>query len=360
MNKKRVAVLFGGVSSEHEVSCMSAASVLRNIPEENYDVLRVGIDKSGDWFLYSGPIEAIADAGWAKHPENRPAFIAPGLSPKGLTVRSGDSYEQLPLDAVFPVLHGKNGEDGTMQGLLQLAGLPFVGCDATSSAACMDKVLTNVMLDAMDIPQAKYVWFYDYEYQKDPDAALRRVEEALGRYPVFVKPANAGSSVGVSKATDAASLKRAIEIAVREDSKILIEEGIDGQEVECAVFGGKEPVASIVGEIAPSNEFYDYEAKYISGSSGLYIPARIEEPVSNRIRETAVRAFQAMGCFGLARVDFFVRRGTGEVLLNELNTLPGFTSISMYPKLMEASGLAYPELIDRLIALAIRRAEESK
>lgn len=357
MNKKKIAVLFGGASSEHEVSCRSAASVLKNIPEDYYDVVCVGINKAGKWFLYGGPIDAIGDGSWENDPSNRPVFIAPGLSCKGLTVPSENGYEQIPLDAVFPVLHGKNGEDGTVQGLLQLASIPFVGCDTASSAACMDKVFTNVMMDAAGIEQAKYVWFYDYEYKRDPEAVTRQVEEGLGKYPVFVKPANAGSSVGVSKATDLSSLKKAIEIAMKEDSKILVEEGINGQEVECAVFGGRVPIASVVGEIAPSNDFYDYEAKYLSGTSDLYIPARISEETSDRVRANAVRAFRAMGCFGLARVDFFVERSTERVLLNELNTLPGFTSISMYPKLMEASGLSYSELIDRLIALAIERAE---
>ena len=255
----------------------------------------------------------------------------------------------LYLDAAFPVLHGKNGEDGTVQGLLQLAEIPFEGCDMASSSACMDKVITNVMLEQAGIPQAGFTWLYAYEFQKSPREAIDRIEKAMGRYPVFVKP------VGVSKAENRHDLEAAIAKSAKEDGKILIEENIVGQEVECAVLGNEDDLlASTVGEIAPSNEFYDYDAKYISGTSGLYIPAHLEDAVIEKIRSTAKKAYKLLGCSGLARVDFFVRNGN-EVLLNELNTLPGFTSISMYPKLMEHEGISNQELIHRLIQLAIKR-----
>lgn len=357
MSKKRIAVLFGGVSSEHEVSRMSAASILRNIPRDKYEVLTVGISKTGRWFLYKGDMEGILDGSWEHHPQNLPAFLSPDSSIHGLLILQDDTYEAVRIDAVIPVLHGKNGEDGTMQGLFQLAGIPFVGCDATSSAACMDKVITNIMLEHAGIPQAAFTWLYFSDYQKDPAGSIATVESALKQYPVFVKPANAGSSVGVSKASNPQELAAAIEKAGKEDRKILIEENIVGQEVECAVLGNDSPTASQVGEIAPSSDFYDYDDKYINGTSGLYIPAHIDESTSHKLRDRALAAYRLMGCSGLARVDFFVRESDGEVLLNELNTLPGFTSISMYPKLMEADGVPTGELIDRLITLAFERAE---
>lgn len=356
MSKLQIAVLFGGVSSEHEVSRMSASTVLNAIDKSLYDVTPVGIKKDGSWWWYPGEISLIADGGWEACPDNLPAFLAPDASVGGLLIRGSDHRDTVKkIDCVIPALHGKNGEDGTVQGLLQLAGIPFVGCDMTSSAACMDKVITNIMLEQAGIPQAGFTWLYAYEFQKSSQEALNRIEKAMGRYPVFVKPASAGSSVGVSKAENRRELEAAIAKAAKEDGKILIEENIAGQEVECAVLGNEDDLlASTVGEIAPSNEFYDYEAKYLSGTSGLYIPAHLEDAVIEKIRSTAKKAYKTLGCSGLARVDFFVRNGN-EVLLNELNTLPGFTSISMYPKLMEHEGISNQELIHRLIQLAIKR-----
>lgn len=360
MTKKRIAVLFGGVSSEHEVSCMSAATVLRNIPEDKYEVIRLGITKQGKWFLFSGEIDEILDGRWEANPGNRPAFLLPDASVHGLLAQTACGWEAVRVDAAIPVLHGKNGEDGTMQGLFQLAGIPFVGCDTTSSAACMDKVITNVMLEHASIPQARYTWLYAADFDRDPEGSADAVEAELGSYPLFVKPANAGSSVGVSKACSREGLMTAIRKAAKEDRKVLIEENIVGQEVECAVLGNENPIASCVGEIAPSSEFYDYEDKYINGTSGLYIPAHISEETSDKLRALAVKAFRVMGCEGLARVDFFVRKSDGEVLLNELNTLPGLTAISMYPKLMEHGGVPVGELIDHLIGLALERAGENE
>lgn len=358
MIKKRVAVLFGGSSTEHEVSRMSVASILRHIPQDNYEIVTVGISKTGRWFRYQGTVEDILDGSWEQHPENVPAFLSPDTSVHGLIVLRGDRYETIPVDVVLPVLHGKNGEDGTVQGLLQLAGIPYVGCDATSSAACMDKVITNIMLEYAGIPQARFTWLFRAELEKNPVAAAERVEQQMKEYPVFVKPANAGSSVGVSKAGNRVELIAAMEKAAKEDRKILIEENITGQEVECAVLGNDDPAASQVGEIAPSSDFYDYDDKYVNGTSLLYIPAHIDASTSRKLRERALKAYRVMGCSGLARVDFFVRQSDGEVLLNELNTLPGFTSISMYPKLMEAEGVPTGELIDKLLQLAFERAEQ--
>ena len=269
----------------------------------------------------------------------------------GMDVRSGGIIK---IDAVFPVLHGKNGEDGTMQGLLEISGLPYVGCDTASSAVCMDKAFTNAMLDFNGIPQAKWTAFNKYSYAANKAEILKDAAEKLG-FPIFVKPANAGSSVGISKANSAEELERACEIAFEHDSKLVLEEGIVGKEVECAVLGNEKPIASIAGEIVPCNDFYDYDAKYLANSSELHIPARLSEEKINEVRKAAVEAYMALGCSGFSRVDFFVRDCDGKILLNEINTIPGFTSISMYPKLFAASGIPYPELLDKLICYAMER-----
>lgn len=356
MEKKCVLVIFGGASSEHEVSRKSAACIIRNIPEENYEIKTLGITKNGEWFLYNGDSDKIENGEWENDEQNKKrAFISPDTSIKGLIVLENNEYKTIGIDCIIPVLHGKNGEDGTVQGLFSLAKIPFVGCDLLSSASCMDKITTNIMLSAAGIKKAKFAFVYTYEFEKNQDAYLDYIEKAIGSYPMFVKPSNAGSSVGVTKADNRDKLIEAISIAAKEDSRILIEENIVGQEVECAIIGNYEPVASIVGEIAPAKEFYDYEAKYISDDSKLYIPAHLSEETSNKIRKTAATAYKIMGCTGLSRVDFFVQEGTNEIFLNEINTFPGFTSISMYPKLMEKIGLSCPELIDTLIRLAFER-----
>lgn len=355
MDKKTVAVLFGGVSSEHDVSLLSVTSVLRHLSRDRYDVIMIGITGDGRWLRFCGDIEQIADGSWESHPDNRTAFFSPDHSTRGLIVRQDDGFALQKVDVVFPVLHGKNGEDGTLQGLLQLSGIPFVGCDLLSSAACMDKSVTNTLLEAAGVPQAEFLWLYSRDYDKRKDEIRREIDGRLGGYPVFVKPANAGSSVGVSKVHCKAELDDAIQKAAHEDSRIVIEEGILGQEVECAVLGNEEPKASIVGEIASSADFYDYEDKYINGTSQLFLPARIPEETAEEIRRTAVYAYRSLGCGGLARVDFFVRKSDGKIFLNELNTMPGFTNISMYPKLWEKTGLPYGELLDALIDLAFAR-----
>ncbi len=354
MQKKSIAVIFGGKSSEHEVSRVSASYVINTIPRDRYEVYTVGITKEGRWLLYSGEVSAIADGSWEKDENNRTAFIAPAPSVGGMVVIYPDKTEIVKLDVIFPVLHGKNGEDGTIQGLFEMSGIPYVGCGVLASAACMDKAVTNILLEKFGIEQADFTWFYSHEYAKSPEKIIEKVESELGSYPVFVKPANAGSSVGVSKAHDRNELIKAIETAAAEDSKIVVEESITGYEVECAVLGNEEPTASVPGQIAPASEFYDYDAKYNNAASKLYIPARISDELKEKVKQTAVKAYTLIGCSGLSRVDFFVT-DDGRVLLNEINTLPGFTSISMYPKLMAESGYNGEALTEALIKSAFER-----
>ncbi len=348
-------IIFGGVSSEHDVSVVSAKSVIENTSKEKYNVVMLGISKDGKWYKYDGDVNNLPEDKWLSDTENlTKAIISPDRNDHGIIVFGEDGTEVIRIDVAFPVLHGKNGEDGTMQGFLQLAGIPFVGCDMLASACCMDKVMTNTLADASGIPQAKWIGLSKYEYDKDPQKYIEKSAEYLG-FPAFVKPANAGSSVGVSKATDKEDLAKAIDKAFKEDTKLVIEEGVVGMEIECAVMGNEEPIASICGEVVPCNDFYDYEAKYINPSSELHIPARITDEKMNEVRAAACNAYKALGCSGLTRVDFFIRESDGLVMLNEPNTIPGFTSISMYPKMFAASGIPYEELIDRLLGLAVEK-----
>lgn len=352
--KLSLAVIFGGVSSEHEVSRMSVTSILENLSNERYEVHMVGITKEGRWLLYTGPVEDILSGAWEQGPVT-PALLSPDPSVHGLVALRDGKAETIHVDVIFPALHGKNGEDGTIQGLFQLSGIPYVGCDTESSAICMDKAVTHSLLSSANIEQAHYLWFYADRFDAAPDTIKNKIQARLD-FPVFVKPSNAGSSVGVSKVERFEDLDQAIRKAAREDKKVVVEEGITGQEVEVAVLGNRDCDASLVGEIGASAQFYDYDDKYINGTSQLYIPARIPQEVSEKIRQTAVRAYRLLGCSGLARVDFFVTAGDNRVILNEINTLPGFTSISMYPKLWMAMGLSYGELLDKLIELALQRA----
>ena len=353
--KKTVCVIFGGASSEYEVSLMSSASIIRNLDTEKFDILTLGITKDGRWLLYSGAVENIENNTWMNSETARPAFISPDKATNGLVVLNADgSYTVLKVDVLFPVLHGKNGEDGTIQGLFKLSGIPYVGCGTLASAVCMDKAVTHTLLSAANIEQAHYLWFYADRYFADGEKIRNKIAARLN-FPVFVKPANAGSSVGVSKVTAPEKLDAAIRLAAENDTKVVVEEGIVGQEVECAVLGNSKPIASVPGEILPANEFYDYEAKYFDDNSKLCIPAQLDNTTTETLRSTAVKAFRLLGCSGLSRVDFFVRRSDNAVLLNELNTLPGFTAISMYPKLFDAAGIGYGELLDRLISLALEK-----
>lgn len=352
--QKKVLVLFGGVSSEHDVSLNSACSVIKNIPADKYEIIPMGITKDGRCYIYNGSPDMLPEGKWLEDKENlEPAVISTDRAHHGI-IRLTNGAEIEKIDVVFPVLHGKNGEDGTMQGLLEIAGLPYVGCGTAASAACMDKAVTNAMADFYGIPQAKWVAFDKHAYSGDKTALLANAAEKLG-FPIFVKPANAGSSVGISKAKNLEELEAACEKAFEHDKKLVLEEGVIGMEVEVAVMGNEEPVASVVGEVVPCNEFYDYDAKYLANESELHIPARLPEEKLAEVQKAAVNAYRALGCEGFTRVDFFVRTSDGEIMLNEPNTIPGFTSISMYPKLFAASGVPYSELLDRLIKLAMER-----
>ncbi len=352
-NKIRVAVLFGGVSSEHEISLMSAESVLCNLSDQ-YEVLRIGITKDGRWVEYTGSNEEITNQKWESDTSLRTAVVSPDRSHKGILLLGKDGYTVYPVDICFPVLHGKHGEDGTIQGLFQLAGIPFVGCDTISSANCMDKEMTHTILEANGIRMAKWVIVNEQKMQ-DFDAFAQQAEEKLG-YPMFIKPANAGSSVGVGKAKNREELKSACETALKEDYKAVVEECIEMQEVETAVLGNENArAAGVIGELVPVVEFYTYEAKYIDGTTELHIPGRVSEEISLKLRQTAEKAFKAIGCEGFARIDFFVRKSDSEVILNEINTIPGFTSISMYPKLWDYCGMSYSKLLDNLIQLGLER-----
>lgn len=349
---KNLLVIFGGYSSEYEVSLRSSASVLRNIDREKYNVLMLGITKDGSWYYYTGSIDDIENGSWKDNGCTVPAVISPDKKDKALLVIKENAVEKIGIDVIFPVLHGKNGEDGTIQGIFELAGIPYVGCGLLASGMCMDKAVTNTLADAAGIDGAKWASFTETEYA-DGNVNLDAVVEKLG-FPIFVKPANAGSSVGISKAHNIEELKKALDIAFENDYKAVLEETLVGREIECAVMGNGKPVASCIGEILPTAEFYDYEAKYIDNSTGLAIPADLPEEISEKVREAAVNAYKTMGCEGLSRVDFFLC-DDGRICLNEINTLPGFTSISMFPKLFGQVGIPYSELIDRLIEYAEER-----
>ena len=356
MKKLSVCVLFGGMSPEHEVSLRSAEPVLNNMDPEKYNIFPVGITKDGDWILYGGTDYSLLPTGqWQSCPDNRRAAISP-VRGQGLLSFEGDCVVRERIDVVFPVLHGENGEDGAMQGLLQLAGIPYVGPHISASAVAMDKTLTKLVADQAGVTQAAWQLVRGSDLDFHMEQILDQLEKKFA-YPMFVKPAGTGSSVGVSKAADRRGLHEALLTAGAYDNKILVEEFIDGREVEVAVMGNDSPVASICGEIDSGAEFYDYDSKYITDTSTAYIPARISVEVEEQVREAAVKIYSAIGCQGLSRVDFFVTYADDRVVFNEINTLPGFTSISMYPKLFGASGIPYSQLIDELLRLALEACE---
>lgn len=349
--KKQVAVIFGGMSSEHEVSCVSVVNVAGGFDQDKYDITLIGITKDGRWIL-TDCVESIKNGRWREGKEV--AVISPDRSKPGILILRGDTYEYRKIDVIFPVLHGKFGEDGTIQGLFEFSGIPYVGCGVLSSAASMDKISTKIFVEQLGIRQADYVADIAKDLS-DMDATIQRVEKKLG-YPVFVKPSNAGSSCGVSKACDRAELEKAIKLAKEYDTRVLIEEMICGHEVECGVLGGNEAKASRVGEVLAAAEFYDYDAKYNNAESKTVIdPAGVPEEVKEKVRKYAVEIFKAVSGFGLSRVDFFVENETDDVVFNEINTLPGFTNISMYPMLWNDMGLSTNQLIDRLIDTAFER-----
>ena len=356
MKSLSVCILFGGVSPEHEVSLRSAESVLNNIDESKYNVFPVGITKEGKWILYGGKDYSDLPSGrWLTHPDNRQAAISP-IRGQGLLTFEGDCVVRQQIDVVFPVLHGENGEDGTIQGLLQLAGIPYVGPHVAASAVAMDKTLTKLVVDQAGITQAAWNLVRRSDMGSRMEGTLDALEAKFA-YPMFVKPAGTGSSVGVSKATEREDLKKALLEAGKYDDKVLVEEFIRGREIEVAVMGNESPVASVCGEIDSGADFYDYDAKYITDTSVSYIPARIPEDVAETVRDTAVKVYKAIGCQGLSRVDFFVTWQENRVVFNEINTIPGFTSISMYPKLFGASGVPYSRLIDKLLELALEASK---
>ena len=352
MSKLNVCILFGGISPEHAVSLRSAESVLNNIDHNKYNVFPVGITREGKWIFFAGKDYAMLPAGtWMDCEGNCDAVISP-VRGQGLLRFTAEGVTAQKIDVVFPVLHGENGEDGAMQGLLQMAGIPYVGPHVAASAVAMDKTLTKLVVDHAGVPQAAWKLVRRNELRNHMENTLTALENRFS-YPMFVKPAGTGSSVGVSKAADRDALRKALEFAAKYDDKILVEEFIHGREIEVAVMGNENPVASIAGEIDSGADFYDYDAKYVTDTSVAYIPARIPEDVEEIVREAAVKVYSAIGCQGLSRVDFFVTYEENRVVFNEINTLPGFTSISMYPKLFAASGIEYTDLIDELLKLAM-------
>jgi D-alanine-D-alanine ligase len=396
MKKLRVGVLFGGRSGEHEVSLLSAASVLHAIDKEKYEVVPIGITKDGRWLtsadaenLLTGKLvleprqlragdpdttspAAVLARGEAvvvpPEPVHRQTGLVPFQTDAALMRRASD--RAINVDVIFPVLHGTFGEDGTIQGLLELADIPYVGAGVLGSAAGMDKDIMKSLFIAAGLPIVKHVTILRSAWESDRKSTQKLIEKKL-KYPVFVKPANLGSSVGISKAHDCKELGPAIEEAAKFDRKIVIEQGVGGnkgkaREIECSVLGNDNPAASVPGEIVPGKEFYDYTAKYLDEGSQLIIPAKLSKAQTKTVQELAVKAFQAVDCSGLARVDFLMEPGAssgksgGKIYLNEINTMPGFTSISMYPKLWAASGLGYADLIDRLIQLALERHTDKK
>ncbi len=386
MKKLRVGILFGGRSGEHEVSLLSAASVLNAIDKEKYEVVPIGITKEGRWLTESHAERLLRGEKTspergrhlrAGDPETTPGAVVlakgeavvvpPVPQAHGLVPFEGPAIatqKGIDVDVIFPVLHGTFGEDGTIQGLLELADIPYVGAGVLGSAAGMDKDIMKQLFAFAGLEIVKHVTILRSRWEKDPKKVTKLVESGL-KYPVFVKPANLGSSVGISKAHDRKELGPAIEEAAKYDRKIVIEQGVGGKkhkarELECAVLGNDEPRASTVGEIVPIAEFYDYNAKYIDEGSQPVIPAKISKKQMKEVQEMAIKAFQAVDCSGLARVDFLMDPKNGKLYLNEINTMPGFTSISMYPKMWAASGLEYPKLIDKLIQLALERYKEKK
>lgn len=356
MKKLSVCILFGGISPEHEVSLRSAESVLKNIDKEKYNLFPVGITKEGDWILYGGKDYSDLPSGkWVDNPNNHRVAISP-IRGQGLLTFEGDCVVRERIDVVFPVLHGENGEDGSVQGLLQLAGIPYVGPHVAASAVAMDKTLTKLVADHAGVTQAAWHLVRGSDMGSRMEATLDSLEKQF-QYPVFVKPAGTGSSVGVSKAGSREDLEKGLLAAGKFDDKVLVEEFIQGREIEVAVMGNESPVASICGEIDSGADFYDYDAKYITDTSVAYVPARIPEDVAESVRDTAVKVYKAIGCQGLSRVDFFVTWQENRVVFNEINTLPGFTSISMYPKLFGASGIPYSQLIDQLLEFALEASK---
>ncbi len=346
MDKKRIVVIFGGNSTEYEVSLRSAYSVLENINTDKFDIVPIGISRSGEWYHYTGKKEKIGDNTWPEDSKNLfPVVVSQNRSVKGFLELDADSYHVIKADLVFPVLHGKNGEDGTVQGLFELAGIPVVGCDMLSSAICMDKDRAHKLVSLTGISVPRSVTFR----YPDKEAALKEIEAGLA-YPLFVKPVRAGSSFGITRITEKAELNAAIELAFEHDTEVIVEEEVRGFEVGCAVLGNEVLTVGRVDEIELSGDFFNYIEKYTLKSSKIYMPARIGGGTEKRIQDAAVTIYRALGCSGFARVDMFYTP-SGEIVFNEVNTIPGFTSHSRYPNMMKGIGLSFAEMLDRLIGL---------
>ncbi len=358
--KLRIGLVFGGRSGEHEISLASARSVMANLDSNKYEVVPIGITKTGTWLLGNEPTRLL-NQGIQQDTEETTTAVTltgdPSLRRLIPLQRDEPLRDNGSLDVIFPVLHGTYGEDGTLQGLLEMANVPYVGCGVLGAALGMDKEKMKMVFAAVGLPNVEHFVCRRKEWERSPETVMNVVEQSLG-YPCFVKPVNLGSSVGINKAHNREELAYAMRIAAEYDGKIIIERGINCRELECAVLGNDEPLASVVGEIVASSEFYDYNAKYIDGKSQVFIPADIPRATAEEVRRQAVKAFLALDLSGLARVDFFLEKETGKVYINEANTLPGFTKISMYPMLWEASGLPYTQLLDRLIELAIERHKD--
>ncbi|HCF86260.1 MAG TPA: D-alanine--D-alanine ligase A, partial [Ktedonobacter sp.] len=347
--KQRIGLIFGGRSGEHDVSLASATSVMANLDKDTYEVVPIGITKEGGWLLGTEPARLMAteqDVSETSGTETTTAVTLTGdpRLRRLIPLQDGEELQDNgALDVIFPVLHGTYGEDGTLQGLLEMANVPYVGCGVLGAALGMDKEKMKIVFQAIGLPGVDYLVYRRNEWERSPETIMDAIEQRLC-YPCFVKPVNLGSSVGINKAHDRVELEHAINVAAEYDRKIIIEQGINCRELECAVLGNDEPIVSVVGEVIASNEFYDYNAKYLDDKSQVIIPAEIAQATAEEVRRQAVKAFLALDLSGLARVDFFLENETGRVYINEVNTLPGFTQISMYPKLWEASGLPYPQL----------------
>jgi D-alanine-D-alanine ligase len=350
-NKMRVGVIFGGRSGEHEVSLRSAESVINAIDKSKYEVVPIGISQEGRWIISGNATAMLPRAVMTSNHHEQVAIIGDPTR-QGLTLL--DTGVSEPLDVVVPVLHGTYGEDGTIQGLLEMAGVPYVGCGVLASATGMDKIVMKQLFQHAGLNVTSYEWFLRSWWEENPGPVIERISATLG-FPVFVKPANLGSSVGISKADDESELRESINDAARYDRRIIVERAVNGREIEVSILGNERPMASLPGEIITGHEFYDYEDKYIDSASRTEVPADLPRAIIEQIQRDAIQAFQAIDGSGLARVDFFIERDTDRIIINEINTMPGFTSISMYAKLWEASGISYTELIDRLIALALER-----
>ncbi len=348
MDKKVIAVIFGGCSPEYEVSLQSAFSVLENIDKDKYEVIHIGITKNGDWYRYFGDIEKIGNNTWFENPEEiRAVGFSQSRTDGGFLELSGGSYSLVKVDLVFPVLHGRNGEDGTVQGMIELSGIPVAGCNTLSSALCMDKERAHRLASSFGVSVPKSLSFDTYSRDK----VVQKVSKDL-KFPVFVKPVRAGSSFGITKVSDESKLESAITLAFDYDSNITVEEAVEGFEVGCAVMGISDLTIGRVDEIELSDGFFDYEEKYTLKSSKIHMPARIDAATEKRIQETAAVIYRALGCSGFARVDMFLTP-SGEIVFNEVNTIPGFTSHSRYPNMMKGIGLSFAEMLDRLIGLYI-------